>query len=458
VRIRIKRKEAIRTLEAFSLLIVAGWIATYSLGFALAGSLTSPTPRASKKQYLLVWTGDEDRRASDFLAVVDATPDSAAYGKVLHTIPVGSTGNEPHHVPTEFFPGGRIIANGFLTSREFTFDVSDPVKGRLIHVDEPDGSRTLAYGHSFYERPDGTIVSTYQITARTGTPPGGLVLFDHDGKFMREVSASDPQSPCVTLPYGITGKADIDRLVTGTYSMVPYKDDPLPKENCLQIWRMSDLKLLQTVMLPKSDRGKTVFAYTDGNAMTWEPRFLHGKGNQSVIDTTLQGTLFLCQGVGSKTPKCHLLYDLGDTIAGVPVITKDNHYYVIPLVFQRRIVVLDISDLSRPKEIDSIGFGFDPSNPKRLRSDIGHFIAINKDETRIAFSAYLFDLPQMEMAAGSSRVYMFKFDPRTGHISYDLAFRDENDRSVGLDFGERQTWPHGKTGPARPHGMMFLPQ
>ena len=49
---------------------------------------------------LYVWTGDQARVASDFLAVIDFDEDSPRYGKVIRTVPVpgpGGAGNEPHH-------------------------------------------------------------------------------------------------------------------------------------------------------------------------------------------------------------------------------------------------------------------------------------------------------------------------------------------------------------------------
>jgi hypothetical protein len=49
---------------------------------------------------LYVWTGDQARAASDFLAVIDFDEDSPRYGKVIRTVPVpgpGGAGNEPHH-------------------------------------------------------------------------------------------------------------------------------------------------------------------------------------------------------------------------------------------------------------------------------------------------------------------------------------------------------------------------
>ena len=65
-------------------------------------SRTSPTP------YLFAWTADADAKDSDFLAVIDAKPDSPTYGQVVATLPVGARATYPHHTEYEF-PKGSIL-------------------------------------------------------------------------------------------------------------------------------------------------------------------------------------------------------------------------------------------------------------------------------------------------------------------------------------------------------------
>ena len=48
--------------------------------------LSASLAQASESSYLFVWAADADGNDSDFLAVVDAAPDSATYGKVLTTV------------------------------------------------------------------------------------------------------------------------------------------------------------------------------------------------------------------------------------------------------------------------------------------------------------------------------------------------------------------------------------
>jgi selenium-binding protein 1 len=70
----------------------------------------------------------------DFLAVIDVSLASPAYGKILKKIYVGSTGNEAHHIG---FTDDRtkIWAASLNTSRMFIFDVAeDPMNPKLIKV------------------------------------------------------------------------------------------------------------------------------------------------------------------------------------------------------------------------------------------------------------------------------------------------------------------------------------
>src|SRR5437016_10108479 len=44
-----------------------------------------------QESLLYVWTSDADAKQPDFLTVVDADPKSSGYGKILTTVPTGST-------------------------------------------------------------------------------------------------------------------------------------------------------------------------------------------------------------------------------------------------------------------------------------------------------------------------------------------------------------------------------
>ena len=57
---------------------------------------------------------------------------------------------------------------------------------------------------------------------------------------------------------------------------------------------------------------------------------------------------------------------------------------------------------------------------------------------------------------GNHRCYMANVDPNTGALSYDTAFRDENNGALGIDFN-RKDWPgHADGGFYKPHSMVFV--
>ncbi|MFQ5691255.1 MAG: hypothetical protein ACE5HQ_13415 [Gemmatimonadota bacterium] len=127
-----------------------------------AASLDVPGAQGSPSPYLYVWAGDADAAEgdTDFLAAVDADPESPTYGSVLATAPVGSAGNNPHHAEMVAPGQGLLFANGFDRNRTFLFDLSSPSSPTLVKVLEPIPG--FAYLHSFYRLENGHVLATVQ--------------------------------------------------------------------------------------------------------------------------------------------------------------------------------------------------------------------------------------------------------------------------------------------------------
>ncbi len=96
-----------------------------------------------------------------------------------------------------------------------------------------------------------------------------------------------------------------------------------------------------------------------------------------------------------------------------------------------------------------------------------HLVVLNPTATRVAFSNYFVDLslgfnfPGANLSLhgtgsnGDHRVYIANFNPTTHKLELDPSFRDENDGLPGVNFNRIQ-WPHGNSGYAKPHGLIFV--
>ncbi|MGH9908330.1 MAG: TPR end-of-group domain-containing protein [Pyrinomonadaceae bacterium] len=128
---------------------------------------------ATPSSYLFVWTGDDDQKDSDFLAVIDALPSSPTYGEIIATLPVGVRATSPHHTEYEFPAGANLFANGWGAGRTFIIDLNNPKKPSLAG----QFTHTTDYGfpHSFARLPNGNVLATFQVKRKSYEPPGGLV-------------------------------------------------------------------------------------------------------------------------------------------------------------------------------------------------------------------------------------------------------------------------------------------
>jgi 56kDa selenium binding protein (SBP56) len=93
--------------------------------------LALPTYAADKPtlsgDYLFAWAGDVSNKGNDFLAVVDADPESTSYGHLIATAVTDQVSMQVHHTEYVMPEGGLLFANDHLAGRTFVFDVRDPL-------------------------------------------------------------------------------------------------------------------------------------------------------------------------------------------------------------------------------------------------------------------------------------------------------------------------------------------
>ena len=390
--------------------------------------------------YLFVWSGDAAHMASDFLAVIDANPDSPSYARIVQTLPVEAKGMMPHHTEYEFPAGNVLFANGWAGRRSFVFDLSQPLHPRLIGHFE--GRAGYGFLHSFARLPNGNVLATFQSHGEGYAPGGGLVELKEDGSVVRSTSAVDPGvDKDLIWPYSLVVAPKADRVVSTSTVMgwpdwkeLPAGSWPLEKINTkdtsqVQLWRFSDLHLLKTVTLPK-DSG-----HHDENPA--EPRLL---SDGSVYVNTFRCGLFLMKGISGAQPSAERVYSFPggtgmDSLCAVPVVI--GHYWIQTVGALPGLIALDVSDPVKPTEVSRLTFDKQFAMPHWLAADRkGDRVVVTGDE--------------------GSWVLVARFDAEKGKLTLDQTFREAGSAVPGINF-DREQWPHGKTGRAIVHGALFGP-
>lgn len=400
-----------------------------------AGAVT-PSP------YLFVWTGDDDEKDSDFLAVLDARPSSPTYGEIIATLPVGVRATFPHHTEYEFPVESTLFANGWGAGRTFIIDLNNPRKPRLAgqFTQTPD----YAFPHSFARLPNGNVLATFQVKIKGYEPPGGLVELDPRGKFLRgssaDVSAIDNKK--LLWPYSLTVLPHIDRVVsTSTEMGLPGWASPaahgsadhqhtFTDTNLIQIWSLKDLRLLATIPLPPSPNGKAQLNPA-------EPRLLP---DGTLYVNTFNCGLYRVLGLETSDPKAEFVHSFPGAgtkfECAVPVVVGKFWIQTDPSL--PGLIALDVSNPAKPKEVSRLVFD--------QRFEKTHWLAADRGASRL-------------VVTGNNRswVLIVNIDYETGKLKLDQNFRAKGADHPGIDF-DRPSWPHGTTGKGVVHGALFGPR
>ena len=398
----------------------------HAIGIAiLAGcgwASAAPTQEPRRSTELLVWAWDVDKNADDFLAVVDVDRRSPTYGQVVGTLPARG-GRGAHHV--EYETTGQLFANSFETGRTFVFDLGDPLHPRQLSEFGDVGG--YSHPHSYARTSRGTVLGTFQGLASDHHAVGGLVEMDDRGKLIRAASAANRLDPDLR-PYSLTVVPKLDRVVTTSADM-----HGMLVGRSVQVWRLSDLTLLHTVLLPPGPRG-------DEHLHPAEPRVL-ADGKTVIVTTFRCGLYVLTQLDGIPVATLARSFPWSavageDTDCNVPV--RSGHFWVQPVGTTGSVVVLDVSTPEKPVIVDELPFGVD-ARP--------HWLALEPGGRRIVMTG------GGTLAGG---VYLIDMDPASGKLRLATDLPANGSRIPGIRF-DREEWPHGKTGPAFAHGAVFSP-
>lgn len=410
------------------------------IGAALAVSVLAAAQAPAQSQpprtghYAFVWTSATGRDAQgaegvDFLAVIDADPTSPTYGGLVTTLATDQVAQNAHHTEYVMPEGGMLFANDHNAGRSFLFDLRVPEKPSVAMSFRDVGG--YSHPHSFARLPNGHVLTTFMHTLdagvsghasghRDGHRVGGLVELDAGGGFVRAASGADPAFPdAVLMQYGLAVLPAIDRVVSTNSSMRSVDRDG----STYQVWRLSDLTLLST---HRFDPGPDLVGHTDPE----EPRLAP---DGSVLVQTLSCGLQRITGLEVDRPQAKLVHQFPGGGCGVPTIV--DHYLIQSVPMIHGVVVLDISRPDRPVEVSRLTLS-DTLN--------AHWTGWNARTGRLAVTGYL---------PGDTRLYLLKLDLATGRVSVDGDFKDASGKA-GFSFQAR-SWPHGWTGAAVPHGVVF---
>jgi hypothetical protein len=360
---------------------------------ACAPRAQAPAPSALRSpQYLFLWTAAPDTTRPDYLAVLDVTErGDSAYGRLIATLDVPGRGNVPHHTEHEMPRSGRLFANGFGAGKTWIFDVSRPEAPRIAaELGDVAGYR---HPHSYLRLPNGNVLATFQMRHdSSGMRPGGLVELTDEGRVVRSQSADAPGLDAATRVYSAGIVPSLDRIVTTTTDMEGDSD----ASRQLQVWRLSDLSLLRTIVLPNGPRGNE-------SMYTAEPRVL--EDGKTVLVSTFSCGLYLMEGLDTEAPSARLVASFPEkekTNCAIPVIA--GHYYLVTVPAWNAVVSLDISDPAHPREVSRLTLG---------DGDVPHWVSLAPDRRRVVVTGY---------GAMKNRVVMARFDPATGALALDGRF------------------------------------
>ena len=408
--------------------------------FALSVPRVFAQRSGTPSPYLFVWAGDDDKKDSDFLAVIDVRPGSLSYGEIVATLPVGAYGTFPHHTEYEFPSTSLLFANGWGAGQTFIIDLRDPRKPRL--AGQFKDVTEYGFPHSYARLPNGNVLATLQVKKPGYEPPGALVELDSRGNHIRSSSADVTGMDKKQLwPYSLLALPRLDRVVTTNTEMgLPqwalqkshgssHEAHTLSDSNNVQVWRLSDLRLLSTVMIPAPPSGKS-------NLNPAEPRLLP---DGSVYVNTFNCGLFRLTGIEGTEPKAESVYEFpgaaSDNECGVPVVV--GRYWIQTDPSLPGLVVLDVSDPAKPVEASRLIFD------KRFQKP--HWVAADRNGDRL-------------VVTGNNRSWVLigNIDMKTGKLTLDEKFRAKGAADPGLNF-DRPRFPHGASGKAFVHGALFGP-
>ena len=271
---------------------------------------------------------------------------------------------------------------------------------------------------------------------------GGIAELDPEGRVLRSSSASAVGVTDPIRPYAFAVLPGIDRVLTTSARM-----HEAFSADVVQVWRLSDLELLTTLTVPPAllpdgqvlqTRGMDGKLRPIGHRLPFVPRVMP---DGSVLLNAYGCGFYRVTGLAGATPVITNVYTIDvspeSLIGGCSIPVVMGRFWLMPMSYEHKVVVLDVSDPAHPVEVAS------------LTSDkdfYPHWLAKDPGANRLILGQEI---------GYEHRMLMLRIDPATGRIAWDRTIRSE-DGSLGITF-QRKDWPHGATGEATGHAALFQP-
>src|SRR5947209_11898766 len=299
------------------------------------------------EKVLYVFCVDADAKDNDFLITIDVDPESAKYGKIIHQLDLGSSGNETHHFG---YTDDRthIWGCSLFSSRMFLIDVAtDPAKPRLEKVLEDVPETTgLSAPHSPYALPGRMLFSF--LAGKEGGLPAGLAEFDNNGKFIRRLDLPK-DAPYM---YDVAVKPDLNRMVTSSFT---------PMNNYKKPMAEMDFKNFGKELLVWDFRERKVLTRLSTGLAPLECRWSLKEGaNHGFTNCALDDSIWVWEGDKEGKYAARKLVETGKLPADLRQSPDDRFLYVSCFV-SNEIQQWDVSDLKKPKLASTIVAGVQPN-------------------------------------------------------------------------------------------------
>jgi selenium-binding protein 1 len=381
-----------------------------------------------QEDFVYVWTLGVEGLGDgwDKLVTVGANPARADYGKLVHSLSVGSR-NEAHHAG--FTDDRRFLwAGGLDTSRIFVFDVgSDPAKPRLVRTLEDFPKETGWIGpHTFYPIP-GRMLITGLSNAKDKGGHTGYAEYTNEGRLVRTVQ----MPPGAEYGYDLRINAHLNRMLSSSFTGHANYMRKLPEllgdaeamkkfGNTMVLWDFHARRPLQTFEVPGAPLeirwalapdAEYAFTSTALTSKLWGV-FRKSDGSFEAVEI---GTI----GDPAKTP---LPVDIS--------LSRDDRFLFVDTFFDGMVRVFDVSNPRQARQVYEHKIGAQVN-----------MVSQSWDGKRLYFTSSL--LSQWDGTGGDDEQFLKAFDWDGSKLTpkFAIDFRAEKlGRPHHMHFGQLGFW------------------